>query len=216
MSYRTSANTQQSINAGAADVANVPSTATNDNGAEPPPQLVLGTTKFDMTLWLRESGGAIKVRWSTTLTCSARSGQRLVGHYKQLLTAIVNNPQQRVSELPLLTETEQQLLQGFNDTARALPQAELCAHQLFEEQVARTPEAVALIAEDEQLSYAELNGRANQLALSAQQRRGRGNGGRRLSATRCQSASGAAGSAQERRCLPAAGARLPQPSGWQR
>ena len=75
----------------------------------------------------------------------------------------MNNPQ-RVSELPLLTETEQQLLQGFNDTVRALPQADLCAHQLFEEQVARTPEAVALIAEDEQLSYAELNGRANQLA----------------------------------------------------
>ena len=44
----------------------------------------------------------------------------------------MNNPQQRVSELPLLTETEQQLLQGFNDTARALPQAELSAHQLFE------------------------------------------------------------------------------------
>ena len=92
--------------------------------------------------------------------------QRLIGHYKQLLTAIVNNPQ-RVSELPLLTETEQQLLQGFNDTVRALPQ-DLCAHQLFEEQVARTPEAVALIAEDEQLSYAELNGRANQAStLSA-------------------------------------------------
>ena len=118
-----------------------------------------------MTLWLRESGGAIKgaVEYNTDLF-SAQRVQRFIGHYKQLLTAIVNNPQQRVSELPLLTETEQQLLQGFNDTARALPQAELCAHQLFEEQVARTPEAVALIAEDEQLSYAELNGRANQLA----------------------------------------------------
>ena len=62
------------------------------------------------------------MRWSTTLTCSAQRVQRFIGHYKQLLTAIVNNPQQRVSELPLLTETEQQLLQGFNDTARALPQ----------------------------------------------------------------------------------------------
>ena len=95
---------------------------------------------------------------------SAQRMQRLIGHYKQLLNAIVNNPRQRVSELPLLTETEQQLLQGLNDTARALPQDELCAHQLFEEQVARTPEAVALVDEDEQLSYAELNGRANQLA----------------------------------------------------
>ena len=55
---------------------------------------------------------------------SAQRVQRFIGHYKQLLTAIVNNPQQRVSELPLLTETEQQLLQGFNDTVRALPQAE--------------------------------------------------------------------------------------------
>ena len=47
--------------------------------------------------------------------------QRLIGHYKQLLTAIVNNPQQRLG-VALLTETEQQLLQGFNDTVRALPQ----------------------------------------------------------------------------------------------
>ena len=79
-----------------------------------------------MTLWLRESGGAIKgaVEYNTDLF-SAQRVQRFVGHYKQLLTAIVNNPQQRVSELPLLTETEQQLLQGFNDTARALPQDEL-------------------------------------------------------------------------------------------
>jgi len=58
----------------------------------------------------------------------------------------------------------QQLLHGFNDiAAQTLPQ-DLCAHQLFEEQGARTPEAVALVHEGEQLSYAELNGRANQLA----------------------------------------------------
>jgi non-ribosomal peptide synthetase component F len=148
---------------GAADVADAPSTAT-DNSAEPPPQLVLGTTKFDITLWLRESGGAINgaVEYNTDLF-SAQRVLRFIGHYKQLLNAIVNNPQQRVSELPLLTETEQQLLQDFNDTAPALPQ-DLYAHQLFEAQVARTPEAVALVHEDEQLSYAELNGRANQLA----------------------------------------------------
>jgi non-ribosomal peptide synthetase component F len=117
-----------------------------------------------MTLALRESGNVLRgvVEYNTDLFSRPRV-QRLIGHYEQLLTAMVNNPQQRVSELPLLTETEQQLLQGFNDTARALPQ-DLYAHQLFEAQVARTPEAVALVHEDEQLSYAELNGRANQLA----------------------------------------------------
>ena len=149
------------------------------------------------------------VEYNTDLFSTQRV-QRLIGHYEQLLNAIVNNPQQRVSELPLLTETEQQLLQGFNDTVRALPQ-DLCAHQLFEEQVARTPEAVALIAEDEQLSYAELNGRANQLAHYL---RRSGVGVETVVGvclpTRCQPAGGAAGSAQERRCLPAAGARLRQ------
>ena len=78
----------------------------------------------------------------------------------------------------------QQLLHGFNDiAAQTLPQ-DLCAHQLFEEQGARTPEAVALVHEGEQPSYAELNGRANQLAHYLPQRCGSGNGGRPLSATR--------------------------------
>ena len=180
-----------------------------NNGAEAPPQLLQGTAKFDMLLALRESGGVIRgvVEYNTDLFSTQRV-QRLIGHYEQLLTRHCEQSAAALSELPLLTETEQQLLQGFNDTVRALPQ-DLCAHQLFEEQVARTPEAVALIAEDEQLSYAELNGRANQLAHYLRGSGvGRGNGGRRLSATRCQSDSGAAGSAQERRCLPAAGARL--------
>ena len=139
--------------------------APTNNGAESPPPLLQGTAKFDMSLWLQETDGALKgaVDYSTDLF-SAQRMQRLTGHYKQLLNAIVKNPRQRISELPLLTETErQQLLHVFNDTAPALPQ-DLCAHQLFEEQVARTPETVALVDEDEQLSYAELNGRANQLA----------------------------------------------------
>lgn len=65
---------------------------------------------------------------------------------------------------------------------QTLPQ-DLCAHQLFEEQP-RTPEAVALVHEGEQLSYAELNGRRQPASASAPQRRGSGNGGRPLPATR--------------------------------
>ena len=69
-----------------------------------------------------------------------------------------------MSELPLLTDGERrQLLVEWNDTAADYPRDQ-CIHQLFETQAARTPEAVAVVFEDRQLTYAELNARANQLA----------------------------------------------------
>src|SRR5688500_11556224 len=56
-----------------------------------------------------------------------------------------------------------QFLSSFNDTARAYPR-EKCVHQLFEKQVERSPEAIAVVSKDRQFTYAELNARANQLA----------------------------------------------------
>lgn len=88
---------------------------------------------------------------------------RMLGHLQTLLESMVKNPQQRLCELSLLTETERyQLLLEWNDTEVEYPQ--LCIHQLFEAQVERTPDAVALVFEDEQLTYWELNAKANQLA----------------------------------------------------
>ena len=70
-----------------------------------------------------------------------------------LLEGIVADPEQRIGELPLLTAAERhQLLVEWNDTATDYPQ-DRCIHQLFEEQAARTPDAVAVVFEDEQLSY---------------------------------------------------------------
>ncbi|TRU25539.1 MAG: amino acid adenylation domain-containing protein [Microcystis aeruginosa Ma_QC_B_20070730_S2] len=89
---------------------------------------------------------------------------RLLGHFQTLLEGIVANPEARVSQLPLLTEFEknQLLIDGHN------PQVDYpvtkCLHQLFEEQVKRTPEAVAVVYSDQQLTYNELNNRANHLA----------------------------------------------------
>ena len=81
-----------------------------------------------------------------------------------MLEAIVANPQQRIDQLPLLTPSEQQqLLVEWNDTQVDYPQ-DKCIHQLFEKQVERTPDAVAVVFEDQQLTYNELNSRANQLA----------------------------------------------------
>jgi len=89
---------------------------------------------------------------------------RMLKHLQTLLEGMIANPQQRLSELSLLTETERhQLLVEWNNTEVAYPQQQ-CIHQLFESQVERTPDTVAVVFEDEQLTYRELNARANQLA----------------------------------------------------
>jgi amino acid adenylation domain-containing protein len=91
---------------------------------------------------------------------------RMLGHFKTLLEGIVASPQARIADLPLLGKAElHQLLVEWNDTReRALSGANACIHCMFEAQVERTPEAVAVVFEDKQLTYRELNSRSNQLA----------------------------------------------------
>jgi amino acid adenylation domain-containing protein/non-ribosomal peptide synthase protein (TIGR01720 family) len=89
--------------------------------------------------------------------------ERLLGHLQTVIASIVANPEARLAGLPLLTEPERQQLIEWNDTKREYAR-DKCIHELFEEQVARTPDAVAVIFEDQQVSYSELNRRANQLA----------------------------------------------------
>jgi amino acid adenylation domain-containing protein/non-ribosomal peptide synthase protein (TIGR01720 family) len=89
---------------------------------------------------------------------------RLLGHFQTLLEGIVAEPEERIWQLPMLTQPEQQqLLIEWNDTEVDYP-LDKCIHQLFEEQVERTPDAVAVVFENQQLTYHELNCRANQLA----------------------------------------------------
>ncbi|MDZ8108279.1 MAG: amino acid adenylation domain-containing protein [Nostoc sp. DedQUE12a] len=89
---------------------------------------------------------------------------RMLGHFQTLLESIVANPEQRLSDLSLLTEEEQQkLLIDWNNTKIEYLE-DKCFHQLFEAQVEETPDAIALVFGDEQLSYKELNIRSNQLA----------------------------------------------------
>ena len=89
---------------------------------------------------------------------------RLIEHFRTLLWGIVNNPDCPITDLPLLTEAEkQQILLDWNDTEIEY-QENLCFHQLFEAQVAKTPDNIALVFQKQQLTYAELNQRSNQLA----------------------------------------------------
>ena len=124
-----------------------------------------GTSKFDLTLDLAESSEGLKGWFDYSAELFDDSTiQRLSGRLHTLLTAIVDDPETRILSLPLMTPQEQhQLVVGLNETERVFPQPP-CLHQIFERQVERTPEAVAVSFEGEQLTYAELNRRANQLA----------------------------------------------------
>ena len=88
----------------------------------------------------------------------------LVGSFETLLKGIIERGEERVSSLPLLSEAERdQLLVQWNRTQREYSQ-DRCIHELFAEQAARTPQGIALQYEEQSLSYAELEERANQLA----------------------------------------------------
>jgi len=123
------------------------------------------SAKFDLAVYLEETHHGIEVNvvYATDLF-EAVTITRLIGHFQALLKGIVAQPEARLSDLPLLTEPElRQLLVEWNDTALDFPQ-DRYIHQLFEEQAARTPEAVAVVCEGQQLTYGDLNARANQLA----------------------------------------------------
>ncbi|PYS87922.1 MAG: non-ribosomal peptide synthetase [Acidobacteria bacterium] len=97
-----------------------------------------------------------------------RDGARLAAQLQRLLASIAAEPTSTIGALDILDDDERrQLVIEFNDTAGTYPN-EKCLHQLFEEQAARTPEQVAVTFEGRQLSYRELNGRANQLAAYLQ------------------------------------------------
>ena len=121
--------------------------------------------KFDLTLFLGETAAGLKGRWEYNSDLfEAATIERMSQHFQNLLEAIVANPQLRVAQLPLLSEAErQQFLVEWNDTQTDYPQ-DKAIHQLFEEQVERSPDAVAVVFEEKQLTYRELNARANQLA----------------------------------------------------
>jgi non-ribosomal peptide synthetase component F len=123
------------------------------------------TAQFDLTLALSDAGetlvGVLEYASDLFDRCTI---ERMAGHLRTLLEAMVADDQQHISALNLLSQSErQQLLVAFNDTQAAYP-SERMIHQLFEEQVERRPDALAVVFEDRQLTYGELNARANQLA----------------------------------------------------
>jgi amino acid adenylation domain-containing protein/non-ribosomal peptide synthase protein (TIGR01720 family) len=125
----------------------------------------IGTAKFDLTLSMENTADGLVGVWGYNVDLFDETTiVRMAGHFQTLVEGIVANPQQKVSSLPLLTIQEQhQLLIEWNNTTKEYPQ-DKCIHQLFEEQVERSPDAIAVVFEEEQLTYQQLNARANRIA----------------------------------------------------
>ncbi|AUX29428.1 MULTISPECIES: non-ribosomal peptide synthetase/type I polyketide synthase [Sorangium] len=123
------------------------------------------TAKHDLTLRLQETDGRIEgeIEYATDLFDAATIA-RMAERFRTLLEAVVADPGRRIGELPILPDEERsRVLAAWNNTGAAYPH-DRCIHELVEAQVERTPDALAVLCDDRQLSYRELNGRANQLA----------------------------------------------------
>ena len=123
------------------------------------------TVKFDLDFSVAEEHGKVRVAidYATDLFDHATI-ERMAKHWQVLLQGIVADPQRRIGDLPLLPEAERaQLLVQWNATAAEYAE-QRCIHELFEEQAQRTPRATAIVCEGRELTYAELDARANRLA----------------------------------------------------
>ncbi|MCU1245086.1 MAG: amino acid adenylation domain protein, partial [Acidobacteria bacterium] len=121
-------------------------------------------TKFDLTLSLTETEGGLRgtLEYGTDLF-DRTTIEHLLAHYARLLEGIVANPEERISRYELLSgEERQQILMEWNRNAVAVPEGQTL-HGLFEELAGRIPNDVAVIFEEQQLTYRELDARASQL-----------------------------------------------------
>ncbi len=123
------------------------------------------TSKFDLTLTMKEDERGLAGIWEYNIDLfETRTIEQINSHFHNLLTGLVANPKQPIGQVPLLTEAEQhQILVEWNDTQVDFPLHQ-CFPQLFEVQVERNPEAIAVSYKDHCLTYQELNTQANQLA----------------------------------------------------
>lgn len=124
-----------------------------------------GTAKFDLTLYMRETGRELSasLAYNTDLFESS-SITRMIACFQTLLESIATDADQRIAKLALLATTQrQQLLTEYNKTDEVFP-CDRLPHQLFENEAQANPDALALVYEKQNLTYGELNKKANQLA----------------------------------------------------
>ncbi len=132
---------------------------------QPLQNLELQEGQFDLSLWVVEGEktflGAFKYRSDLF---EASTVARFAQHFQTLLNAVLAHPEEKIQDLPLLSAADQQQLWRSGMVSATDDLRDRCFHHLFQEQVERTPEAIALVWKDQRLTYQELNAQANQLA----------------------------------------------------
>jgi amino acid adenylation domain-containing protein len=124
----------------------------------------LGTSRFDLALELEDRPNGLRGRFVYSADLfDGTTIERMAGHFQTMLEAIAADPEEKISRLPLLTAAEKRQIAEWNATETEYP-SDRCVHELVEVQVARTPNAEAVEHSGQQLTYRELNDRANQLA----------------------------------------------------
>lgn len=124
------------------------------------------SSMFDLHLIMDDNGDTLRgtLLYKTDLFDDS-TVSRAIAHYQNLLEAAIEDPRKRLSELPLLEDSElRRVILEWNKTATDYP-SDKCIHELMEDQVERSPDAVAIVSDNHHLTFRELNRRANQLAL---------------------------------------------------
>ncbi|MGE5630186.1 MAG: non-ribosomal peptide synthetase, partial [Caulobacteraceae bacterium] len=128
-------------------------------------------SKFDITLEAEEKGEEVKFNLEyCTKLFKRETIERMIGHFKNIFKEIAENPEIKLCEINMLSEEEKRkILAGFNNTRIQYPKDKTIC-ELFEEQVERTPDNIAVVCENQQLTYRELNEKANGLAGSLREK----------------------------------------------
>jgi len=121
--------------------------------------------QFDLSLHIYETKGSLNcvLEYNTNLFKRSRI-ERMAGHFNELVISLMKAPDQKIKKIPILTEKEKEVTLGeWNATTVAFPR-EKCVHQLFEEQVLKTPDIIAIRDDRKAITYTELNEKSNRLA----------------------------------------------------
>ena len=121
--------------------------------------------RFDLEVHAKEEGGQVELTWLYNRDLFDRwRVEQMARHYVRIVEAMIENADEAIGRLDILGHEEQRrILEEWNDTKREFVPNK-CVHELFEEQVELTPDAVAVVCGEDSLTYSELNRRANQLA----------------------------------------------------